>query len=180
MSKLTDTQLVILTAAAKRGDGGIVIPEKLRGGAAQKVVAGLLKRKLIKQVPATADLPAWREGDDGRRLALRITDAGLRAIGIEPESAAEATTAGKAKKPGRRGDKTGAPQERGAREGTKQALLIEMLRRKEGATVDQIAEATGWQRHTVRGAIAGALKKKLGLAVTSEKAEGGRVYKIEA
>ncbi len=65
------------------------------------------------------------------------------------------------------------------REGTKQALLISMLRRPEGATVDEVVAATGWQRHTVRGAISGALKKKLSLEVTSEKVEGrGRVYRI--
>jgi hypothetical protein len=65
------------------------------------------------------------------------------------------------------------------RKGSKQSLLIDMLRRPEGATIDQIVEATGWQRHTVRGAISGALKKKLGLNVTSEKVEGlGRTYKI--
>ena len=57
--------------------------------------------------------------------------------------------------------------------------MIEMLRRPEGATVDQIMDATGWQRHSVRGAFAGAIKKKLGLAVTSEKVEGrGRVYRV--
>ena len=56
-----------------------------------------------------------------------------------------------------------------------------MLRRKQGATIAQIVEATGWQPHTVRGAFAGALKKKLGLTVTSEKVEGSeRVYRIEA
>ena len=57
--------------------------------------------------------------------------------------------------------------------------MIEMLRRPEGATVDQIMEATGWQRHTVRGAFAGALKKKLGLTIASEKVDGlGRVYRV--
>jgi hypothetical protein len=65
------------------------------------------------------------------------------------------------------------------RTGTKQARMIAMLRRPEGATVEQIAEAMGWQRHTVRGAISGALKKKLGLTITSEKTEGAaRVYRI--
>jgi hypothetical protein len=65
------------------------------------------------------------------------------------------------------------------RNGTKQALMIAMLRRPEGATVEQIAEATGWARHSVRGAMAGALKKKLGLTITSEKSEtGARVYRI--
>ena len=74
---------------------------------------------------------------------------------------------------------TGA--QRKSREGTKQAQLIAMLRRKEGATIAQIVEATGWQPHTVRGAFAGALKKKLGLTVTSEKVEGGdRVHRIAA
>lgn len=65
------------------------------------------------------------------------------------------------------------------RKGTKQGMLVELLRRSEGATIDQIADATGWQHHTVRGAISDALKKKLGLAVTSEKPEKGkRIYRI--
>lgn len=65
------------------------------------------------------------------------------------------------------------------RTGTKQALMIEMLRRDEGATIDQIAEATGWRRHTCRGAISGALKKKLGLAIVSGTIDGQRVYRID-
>jgi cell division septation protein DedD len=66
------------------------------------------------------------------------------------------------------------------REGTKQALLIAMLSRAEGATVPEVVEATGWQAHTVRGAMFGALKKRLGLEVTSEKVEDrGRVYRVE-
>ena len=72
-----------------------------------------------------------------------------------------------------------ANTERKTRNDTKQAQLIAMLRRKEGATIAQIVAATGWQPHTVRGAFAGALKKKLGLEVTSEKVEGrGRVYRL--
>jgi hypothetical protein len=72
-----------------------------------------------------------------------------------------------------------APAPRKARDDTKQAQLIAMLRRKEGATIAQIVAATEWRSHTVRGFFAGALKKKLGLDVTSEKLEGrGRVYRI--
>ena len=72
-----------------------------------------------------------------------------------------------------------APLRPKTREGTKQTQLIAMLRRSEGATIAQIVEATGWQPHTVRGALAGALKKRLGLDVASEKVEGrGRVYHI--
>ena len=71
-----------------------------------------------------------------------------------------------------------APTTRKPRAGTKQAKLIEMLRAEGGATIDEIVAATGWQSHTVRGAMSGALKKKLGLTVTSEKADGKRVYRI--
>ena len=67
----------------------------------------------------------------------------------------------------------------GARRGTKQAILIEMLRRPKGATIEQMTAKTGWQAHSVRGAISGTLKKKLGLPVATETVEGrGRVYRI--
>ncbi len=67
------------------------------------------------------------------------------------------------------------------RAGTKLARLIELLRRKDGATIADLTEATGWQAHSVRGALSGTLKKKLGLAVTSEKTENGpRRYRIDA
>mgnify|MGYP000712037661 CR=1 FL=1 len=63
---------------------------------------------------------------------------------------------------------------------SKQARLIEMLRRPEGATIDEIVKALDWQAHTVRGAMSGALKKKLGLKIESEKADPdrGRTYRI--
>src|SRR5277367_932604 len=63
---------------------------------------------------------------------------------------------------------------------SKQDAVIAMLRRPEGATVDEVASATGWQRHTVRGVFSGTLKKKLGLTVASAKEERGRVYRIGA
>src|SRR6516225_1218438 len=61
---------------------------------------------------------------------------------------------------------------------SKQAAVIAMLQRPEGATVEEVASAMGWQRHTVRGLFSGTLKKKLGLAVASAKEERGRVYRI--
>ena len=70
---------------------------------------------------------------------------------------------------------------RAPRTGTKQDRLVDLLRRPQGATLAQMVEATAWQPHTCRGALAGALKKRLGLTITSEKAEGGeRVYKLAA
>ena len=66
----------------------------------------------------------------------------------------------------------------GRRAGSKQARIIGLLQRPEGATIDQMANAMGWQRHTVRGLISGALKKKLGLDIVSEKTDRGRCYRI--
>ena len=62
----------------------------------------------------------------------------------------------------------------------KLGLVLQLLGRSSGATVEDLMQATGWQAHSVRGVIAGSIKKKLGLAVTSTKAEGGRVYRLEA
>jgi hypothetical protein len=126
----------------------------------------------------------------GNDAALALPSP-VRAMASERKKAPKATQAAKgstlaAKGAGRRSraakatvGKTRAKEKEG-RTGTKQAALIEMLQTKKGATVAEIMAATGWQPHTVRGAIAGALKKKLGLKVVSEKIEGrGRVYRIE-
>ncbi len=164
MTKLSDTQALILSAAAQRpGHIALPLPESLRGGAAAKVVGAMLAKGFLEEVDAdmrNAE-PVWRETGDGQGVTLVATDAGLAAIGIAPE---DANTAPKARTP---------------REGTKQATLIAMLRAPDGTTIEEIMAATGWQSHTVRGAMAGALKKKLGLEVTSEKVENrGRVYKL--
>lgn len=218
MTKLSDTQVIILSAAAQRSDGNLLpLPGSLRGGAAAKVVGALLKRGLIREQitdsPRKADAAlnnVWRNEDDGRGVLLFITPAGLEAIGVEPvavpyafnagtnsagDPAAGAPTAadtgvdtapvapgtkkrGRPRKAAATAQVTTAP--RMTRDDTKQAQLIAMLRRKQGATIAQIVAATGWLPHTVRGAFAGALKKKLGLTVTSEKPEGAkdRVYRL--
>ena len=153
----------------------------------------------------------WRNlpEPDGRGVLLFITAAGAEAIGVErrrtvpyafnagtnsagepaagaPTGADDGAGRGRAEAAGPAAEGRAHGARHGAlraktRDGTKQAQLIAMLRRKQGATIAQIVEATGWQPHTVRGAFAGALKKKLGLTVTSEKVEGGeRVYRIES
>ena len=93
---------------------------------------------------------------------------------------ARGAPAGKAAKTARRGA-TSRKADSPARNGTKQALLVGMLQRPGGATIEQMTAKTGWQPHSVRGAISGTLKKKLGLIVTSTVVEGrGRVYQIAA
>lgn len=192
MTKLSDTQLVILSAAAQREDrNALPLPGSLRGGAAAKVASALISRGLIAETVTESQTKAdpalnrfWRNDEDGRATLLRITEAGLAAIGIETEdtgskpTGAIQTPADDAA-PDAAASTIPAPKTRTAREGTKQALLIEMLRAENGATIAEIVEATGWQPHTVRGAMAGGLKKRLGLAITSDKVEGrGRVYKL--
>jgi hypothetical protein len=68
--------------------------------------------------------------------------------------------------------------ERDSKRSSKQDEVIAMLRQPEGVTIDEVARATGWQRHTVRGVFSGTLKKKLGLTLASAKEERGRVYRI--
>jgi len=63
---------------------------------------------------------------------------------------------------------------------SKQAMLIKMLERPEGATIDQMVETTGWQRHSIRGVISGVLKKRLGHSITSERGECGQIYRMAA
>ena len=188
--KLTDTQTIILSAAAGREDGSIhPLPKTLKGGAVTKVTGALLRKGLIAEAPGREDWPGRRDP------YFAITAEGALAINVEPaecphlaDTGAQAADGGqeaapaadippKAKKAATGRDTAKGPVKQ--RTGTKQALVVEMLQRAEGATVDQIMEATGWQRHTVRGAFAGALKKKLGLTVNSEKVEDrGRVYRV--
>ncbi len=187
MTRLSDMQLVILSAAAQRDDRNILpLPGSLRGGAAQKVIGALLKRRLIAETVtdqfAKAD-PAlnriWRNDKDGCAILLHITDAGLSAIGIEPEGGDNAPKATEVAPKDTSDEADPAPKARIPRTGTKQARLIEMLRTEDGATIEEIAAAFQWRPHTVRGALAGALKKRLGLTITSEKVEArGRVYRI--
>ena len=78
-------------------------------------------------------------------------------------------------------EKAAAPLKPRTRQNSKQATVIQLLQRPEGATISQIMFATGWQAHTVRGTFAGALKKKLGLALVSEKPEQGeRIYRLSS
>jgi len=245
MTKLSDTQRVILSAAAQHEMGLARAPKTLPAAARNAVFRSLIKKSLLTETNAPQEHVGfgWRQDDDGAWIVARITDEGLRAIGIDPnegdavadraptvapddaagESPAPADEASQAApmteeiamldqllaapaatpranlrdaatavleawddQAGRfgthEGDMIGAldapiaalramlagkpariPGESGTarkpREGTKQEQVLAMLRRPEGATVAQIAEATGWAQHTVRGFFAG-LKKK--------------------
>jgi hypothetical protein len=199
MAKLTDTQLIILAAAASRDEGSILpLPRtsKLDRETADGVVNDLLKRKLVAERPAVGEAAIWRESDAGQPITLAITPAGLRAIAAEPRqpSGAKAKEGKKARtgtsssskarrhpahtSGGRKAKGGKAAASPATRAGSKQARLVELLRHAKGASIAEMVKATGWQAHSVRGAMSGVLKKRLGLTITSTQEERGRVYRV--
>ena len=85
MARLTDTQLVILSAASQREDRGVELPANVQGKAAGKIVDKLIRAGLLEEVRASGSLPVWRRDDDNGAIALRITSAGLAAIAAADE-----------------------------------------------------------------------------------------------
>jgi hypothetical protein len=187
MAQLSDSQLVVLSAACQRPDRSVYpLTAKLPGGATAKVLGSLLKKGLVKEVQAKREDTTWREDKKRGRLTLRATPAAFQALGIDQGEApaesegdthapAEAGTG--ARRKGKGSEAKAKPSR--ARANSKQAQLIEMLKSPDGATIDEIVKKLKWQPHTVRGALAGALKKRLGLNVQSEKVDQrGRVYRL--
>ena len=183
MTTPSDTQSLILSRAATRpGNLALPLPEGLVGAAAKMVVGKMIARGWLEEVEANLRRgePIWRETGDGHGTTLIATEAGLEAIGIEPLAASAVASARKAKAMAEPApDDTDTAKPVAIRAGTKLAQIIALLQRREGATIAEIVEATSWQAHTARGAISGAIKKKLGLSIITEKVDGrGTVYRL--
>lgn len=173
MPKLTDTQLIVLSKAAARSDGVAAMPTGMNKAAASRVGASLVARKLMREIRSKANLPVWHE-NEGRSTSLIITRAGRNAIAIEDEEESV-----EPRDDGTRGgtgltmaDAVAAP-----RPGSKQALLIELMSSKKGATLERLVEATGWLPHTTRASLT-SLRKR-GFAIERSREEGeSSIYRI--
>jgi hypothetical protein len=195
--KLSDTQLVILSAAAQRDDRGLTLSENLKGGAAHKVAMKLIAAGLVKEVKAKAGMPIWRrDAQNAQSYALKLTAAGLKAIAVTPDD--DATPLADEERPRKDVDQsptfsqpartaTGAfaapsaqtlPMPRAPRVGTKLAGAIEMLRTSEGVTIAELAEAMRWLPHTTRAVLTGLRKR--GYLLTLDRSDAGRgsAYRI--
>lgn len=192
--KLTDTHRTVLAAAGARANLRVLpLPKsvKLPGAKKDVLLSSLLKAELVAEELKSDSDVEWRSDDSGK-FTLVVTSAGLDAIGIESDGEAhhpgalanlrkrpkaKAPTKVPAKKASRKSLSPSPTPE--PRAGSKLETLIALLRSKKGATIEELVDATGWQAHSVRGAISGALKKKRSLKVISEPFEGrGRVYRI--
>jgi hypothetical protein len=188
--KLTDTQLVLLSAASQRENRAIELASNLKGAAAHNVVGKLLGEGLIEEIAAGGALPVWRRDDNNEALALRITNDGLAAIQADEPPVEvndawdrdEVTHVAVPEAAPVRNKKTAtnkkSPRTSKFRSGTKQDRVVGMLQRPQGATISAIMNATGWQQHSVRGFFAGVVSNKLGLTLKSEKSGKERVYRI--
>ncbi len=164
MTKLNGSQRALLAAANAEGvidtDDG-----------AKSATKALIKQGLAISLP---------EGGGISRLI--VTQAGRAALGVTNEVAPVAITnddEGAADTP-QRAIEPGPAHAEAPAPGGKIATLVALLERPEGASVEAMTAATGWQAHSVRGAMSGAIKKKLGLTILSEKSEGRRIYRIPA
>ena len=204
---LSDTQLLILSAASQRADHAATLPANLKGSAAKKVIDRLLKQKLLQELLAKDNMPVWRRGDDNRSYTLRITKDGLKAIEVEdfadapdnkatvrPNEIAAAKTPAETKSSARPArvkrssvKKSAAPSAKATKASpgrrtpdSKQDQIVALLRQPGGTTLDVLVKSTGWQKHSVRGFLAGTVRKKLKLPLLSEKIDGIRTYRIGA
>lgn len=172
--KLSATQRTILQNAAKRPDGNIEpLPDNVTPGVRQRVIDGLLSRGLVMKHGSGTGA---KGNADARHT---ISRAGYEAIGKEPPAKTDDSAAYQSatQSPDRTAALSAALGK--TRPGTKQEALITLLARPEGATIDELAEALDWQRHTVRGTMSHTLKKRLGLEIVSTKEDGQeRRYRV--
>lgn len=171
MTKLTDIQLVLLTTACQRDDGSLLPPPESLGAQAariRKAVEALIKKGLAAEQEGMTEMQAWRS-DGELIIGVIITDAG-RAV-IDPPGTRQIAEPDKAEEP-----PAAVTPPAPTRPASKQAQVIDLLKREGGATLTDIVDLTAWLPHTSRAALTGLRKK--GHAISSIKVEGVTRYQI--
>ena len=169
-TRLNDLQLVLLSHAAKNGNGNVLpLPEAAARDEERttRELKSLLRRELLAEVDVADRNQTWRTDDD-RLFGLILTEAGQDALGLGAEKQAP-------EKDAHAGQSTAAPA---PRPGSKIAAVVALLQRKEGATLDEMVKATGWQSHTARAALTGLRKK--GHSIAKTKRDQTTCYAIAA
>jgi Protein of unknown function (DUF3489) len=196
--KLTDTQLMMLSAAAQRNDRYLVAAPNLKAAAAQKIASKLIGAGLVREIRAKAGAPVWRRDDDsGLSYSLKLTAAGAKAIAID-ESAEpgnvdddgdlrEEVAPGRSSShehsalaPSSAGENGAAPRRASSpRGGTKLAQVLDLLRQDRGVTISELIKVTGWLPHTTRAALTGLRKRGFVTAIERSDKERGSIYRVE-
>ena len=201
--KLSATQHLVLASACAHADGLATRPPQLRGAQAAKALAALVAAGLVRELRARPEMPVWRQDEQGRPMAVRILKAGRTAMAdAAPADTTSTNAAGAATGTGMveatlpsgtafsaadGGDPAGAaggsaPAGDAARPapGSKRTLILALMRREGGATMDELTAATGWLPHTTRAALTGL--RKTGIAVALAKGQPGAAstYSVEA
>jgi hypothetical protein len=194
--KLSDAQLSMLRAAAKRGDGCLTPPASLRGAQIAKAGEKLIAAGLVREVKAKAAAPVWRrDGETGAAFALKLTAAGAKAIVVNEGAASVGAFAGEcdAKLESTQESQRVSPEctQTAALSPTKQArakgepratskiaAVIGLLVRTDGATLAELIAATGWLPHTTRAALTGLRKRGYVLALDRSDHERSSVYRV--
>jgi hypothetical protein len=205
--KLTNTELMMMSAAAQRDDRGLEPPKSLKASAAAKVAAKLIAGGLVREIKAKKGAAVWRrDGKAGQAYSLKLTAAGLKAIVVDAEDARTAAVgdastivdivpANAANANDAADEATGKiaegttiattaetaaakPVSGKPREGTKIAQVINLLQRDQGATLDDLIAATGWLPHTARAALTGLRHR--GYEVRLQRGDKGRasIYRV--
>jgi hypothetical protein len=196
--KLTDTQLIMLSAAAQRDDRYIVAAPNLKVAVAQKIASKLIGAGLVREIRAKAGAPVWRRDDEaGLSYALRLTSAGANAIAIDESSKPEparddddsrenfaparsSSEARSAPGPSSAEENGTAPRPSSSpRGGTKLAQVVELLQQDRGASIAELIVATGWLPHTTRAALTGLRKRGFVTAIDRSDKERGSIYRVE-
>jgi hypothetical protein len=190
--KLTDTQIVMLSAAAQRDDRCLLAPQNLKGSATQKLATKLIGAGLAKEIKAKPGAPVWRRDEQGgQSYALKLMAAGTRATadatGLALDEMSEGTDPRvQVIKPGSEiveataDVPAAAPNLSAPRDGTKLARVLELLQRDCGATLEELIAATDWLPHTTRAALTGLRKRGYAVTIDRSDKERGSTYRARS